>query len=135
LTAASISTIASGGITLAYVIRSGPGPDRTEFVTPDDATLQVGFVVYPAGGEVVRHRHLPITRSIVGTSEVLLVREGRCEADLYDQDQRLVSTVELEAGDVIVLIAGGHGFRMTEDTVLIEVKQGPYVGESEKERF
>jgi hypothetical protein len=35
----------------------------------------------------------------------------------------------------MIMVGGGHGFRMTEDTVLLEVKQGPYPGVQEKERF
>jgi len=29
----------------------------------------------------------------------------------------------------------GHGFEFLEDTVMIEVKQGPYMGEDDKVRF
>jgi hypothetical protein len=41
----------------------------------------------------------------------------------------------LRAGDIAIAVGGGHGFRMLEDTVLLEVKQGPYPGQTEKERF
>jgi hypothetical protein len=41
----------------------------------------------------------------------------------------------MSQGDVITLIGGGHGFRMKEDTVLLEIKQGPYGGEQDKARF
>ena len=55
--------------------------------------------------------------------------------DVYDVDQRLVETHELVEGDVMVMVGGGHGFRFTEDTVLLEVKQGPYYGTDEKKYF
>ena len=61
--------------------------------------------------------------------------EGRCEMDVYDDERHLVSTHELGPGDVILMVAGGHGFRMLEDTTLLEVKQGPYTGLEEKIRF
>ena len=35
----------------------------------------------------------------------------------------------------MLMVGGGHGFRMLEDTVFLEVKQGPYTGLDEKERF
>lgn len=105
------------------------------FVTPDEANLQVGFIVYAAGGQIARHAHRPIERTIRGMSEVLVVREGRCEFDLYDDARALVATREVCRGDVLVLVGGGHGFRLMEDTVLLEVKQGPYLGADEKERF
>jgi hypothetical protein len=47
----------------------------------------------------------------------------------------LVAPRELNVGDVMLMVGGGHGFRMLEDTVLLEIKQGPYTGENEKERF
>ena len=41
----------------------------------------------------------------------------------------------LKSGDVILLVSGGHDFEMLEDTEMIEVKQGPYAGEDDKECF
>lgn len=118
---------------LAYIVRSRHLPSVTQFVTPNSLNQQVGFVAYPAGGTIAAHRHRPIERHIVGTSEVLVVRKGRCEVDLFSEEGDLVATHELCRGDVLVLICGGHGFRMLEDTVLLEVKQGPYTGLNEKE--
>jgi hypothetical protein len=117
------------------IIRAALQPTQTTFLTDDSLYQQVGFVVYPAGGEVVRHDHRPIRRVLVGTAEVLVIREGRCEVDLYDELRNLVATRELTQGDVIVLVAGGHGFRILEDTTFLEVKQGPYTGIDEKETF
>jgi hypothetical protein len=55
--------------------------------------------------------------------------------DLYDSDKAYIESRVLEAGDVILLVSGGHGFEMLEDTEMIEVKQGPYTGDSDKTRF
>jgi len=41
----------------------------------------------------------------------------------------------VSAGDVVLMVGGGHGFRMLEDTLFLEVKQGPYLDREEKERF
>jgi len=127
--------IERGGRPLAYIIRAAPMPERTTFVTPNEFKQQVGFVVYPSGGEIPRHVHRPLERHLVGTSEVLIVRRGRAEIDVYDDDKSLVATRELREGDVMLMVGGGHGFRMLEDTVFLEVKQGPYTGIDEKERF
>lgn len=127
--------IPAEGPLLALLLTGTDNPAETTFPTPPELNLQVGFVVYPAGGEIQRHDHTPLERQIVGTSEVLVVRSGRCEIDLYDHDRQHVATRELRRGDVIFIVGGGHGFRMLEDTVLLEVKQGPYTGLDEKERF
>jgi quercetin dioxygenase-like cupin family protein len=130
-----VECISDGDRPLAYVIRACTAPAQTCFVTPDDINVQVGFVVYPAGGEVPRHVHHPLERSIIGTSEVLYLRQGRCEVDLYSNDKKPVCKIELNRGDVLVMVAGGHGFHILEDTILLEVKQGPYGRVHEKERF
>lgn len=92
-------------------------------------------MVYAVGGEIIRHVHRPLERHIVGTSEVLVVKKGRCEVDIYNDARELVATRELHEGDILLMVGGGHGFRMLEDTVLLEVKQGPYTGVDEKEQF
>jgi hypothetical protein len=123
------------GQPLCYILRVSLNPQRTTFFTPAEFKQQVGFVVYPAGGQITRHVHRPVERHLVGTSEVLVVKKGRCEIDIYNDERKLVATRELLAGDIMLMVGGGHGFRMLEDTVLIEVKQGPYTGIDEKERF
>lgn len=120
---------------LAYIIRAEVAPDKTTFVTPPEFKQQVGFVVYPKGGEIKRHVHVPLERHLVGTSEVLVIRSGLCEIDIYNDERELVATRELRPGDVMLMVGGGHGFRMLEDTVFLEVKQGPYTGLQEKEVF
>ena len=120
---------------LAFIIRASLDPAQTTFFTPPEFNHQVGFVVYPAGGSITPHTHRAIERHIHGTSEVLIVRKGRCEVDLYTETHDLVATRELACGDILILVSGGHGFRMLEDTVFVEIKQGPYTGLEEKERF
>jgi hypothetical protein len=41
----------------------------------------------------------------------------------------------LGPGDVILLISGGHGFEVLEELNMVQVKQGPYAGETDKTRF
>jgi mannose-6-phosphate isomerase-like protein (cupin superfamily) len=120
---------------LAYIIRGKMSPAKTTFVTPPEFKQQVGFIVYPAGGEIQRHDHRLLERHLLGTSEVLVVQRGRCEIDIYNDNRELVATRELRPGDIMLMVGGGHGFRMLEDTVFLEIKQGPYTGEDEKERF
>jgi len=130
-----IEIITWQGVPLAYIIRGKLNPTQTTFLTPPEFKQQVGFIVYPAGGEIQRHVHRPLERHLVGTSEVLIVRRGRCEIDIYNDERELVATRELGQGDIMLMVGGGHGFRMLEDTVFLEVKQGPYTGLDEKERF
>lgn len=123
------------GRPLCYIIRAAVNPEKTTFLTPPEFKQQVGFVVYPAGGAIVPHLHLPLERHLVGTSEVLIIKRGRCLLDVYSDNKELVATRELREGDLMLMVGGGHGFRMLEETVFLEVKQGPYLDVVEKERF
>jgi hypothetical protein len=61
---------------LTYIIRREVDPSRTTFLTPPEFKQQVGYIVYPADGEVPRHLHRDLERHLVGTSEVLIVSGG-----------------------------------------------------------
>jgi len=123
------------GRPLAYVVRAQFTPSATTFMTPTELEQQVGFVVYPRGAQIQRHIHRGLDRRTTGAAEVVLVRRGACEVEIYGQSRELVTRCTLNAGDLMLMVSGGHGFRMTEDTVLLEIKQGPYVGREEKEFF
>ena len=125
----------AAGKVLAVITRADYDPDKTSFVTPEGFTQQLGFIVYHAGQQVVPHLHLPVERHLIGTSEVIFVRTGRTVLSIYDDDKLCVYKSSMTQGDVVVLVAGGHGFEMLEDTVLMEIKQGPYTPLPEKERF
>lgn len=120
---------------LAYIISKQWNPKQTNFVTSPDQTFQLGMIVYKKGEKIIPHTHLPIERSVKGTPECIFVKDGKCYVDLYGSDQKLFKTRVLNRGDIILLLDGSHGFRMIEDTMLIEVKQGPYAGDNDKQRF
>lgn len=135
MTASPLEIIADGQTPLAYIVDPAWSPDKTAFLTPGDLPLQMGMIVYGGGTAIEPHVHLPIVREVHGTTECIIVREGRCLIDIYNSDRAFIATRELAQGAIVLLLGGGHGFRMEEDTVLFEVKQGPYAGDADKARF
>lgn len=69
------------------------------------------------------------------TQEVLFIKKGILRVDFYDEYEDYLESKELRAGDIILLISGGHGFQILEEVEMIEVKQGPYARENDKKRF
>ena len=120
---------------LALIIRKNFHCEGIEFFTPKTYSQQVGYMNRPAGYVIAPHVHNPVPREVQYTKEVLLIRSGRVRVDFYGEDQVYLESSELEAGDVILLAYGGHGFEMLERTEMIEVKQGPYAGDHDKTRF
>lgn len=130
-----IELIQHNGATLALIVRRSVASTATRFFSTNDMNFQLGHVVYAAGTEIPRHYHNPVERTLKGTSEVLVVQQGRCIADFFDDECQLVASAEIGEGDVLLLNGGAHGFRVLQDLRLLEVKQGPYVGPEEKTRF
>jgi mannose-6-phosphate isomerase-like protein (cupin superfamily) len=120
---------------LAIILRVSYRESGIHFLTPDDLSQQLAFMRHPAGKIIAPHVHNAVERQVSYTQEALFIRRGRLRVDFYDQHQLYLESYELSAGDVILLIKGGHGFEVLEDTEFVEVKQGPYAGEQDKTRF
>jgi mannose-6-phosphate isomerase-like protein (cupin superfamily) len=120
---------------LAIIIRQDFSAPGIHFFTPGDFSQQLAYMNHPAGKMIDPHVHNRVDREVHYTQEVLLLRRGRLKVDIYDNDQNYVVSKTLEAGDVILLASGGHGFEALEEIEMIEVKQGPYVGDKDKTRF
>lgn len=120
---------------LALILRRSFSANGIEFFTPDYFSQQLGYMNHPKGYIIEPHVHNPVAREVHFTKEVLFIRSGKVRVDFYDDDQSYLESRVLHQGDVILLAFGGHGFEMLEPTEIIEVKQGPYAGESDKTRF
>jgi len=46
--------------------------------------------------------------------------------DIFLENGEPVESGVAVAGDILVLLAGGHGFQATADLEMLEIKQGPY---------
>lgn len=120
---------------LATIIRNNYTSAGIDFITPAEYSQQVAYMHHQTGKVIDAHVHNPVHRSIVMTQEVLFIKKGKLRVDFYDDDEQYIESRILEAGDVILLVSGGHGFTVIEEVEMIEVKQGPYSGDGDKKRF
>lgn len=120
---------------LAVVVRADCRVEGIHFVTDEEATQQLGVMRHLAGHQVVPHVHHSVPRTVELTQETLFIRSGRVRLDLYTAEQDYLTSCELKAGDVVLLVSGGHGLEVLEDADIVEVKQGPFVGDRDKTRF
>lgn len=120
---------------LATIIRNNYTSAGIDFITPAEYSQQVAYMHHQTGKVIDAHVHNPVHRSIVMTQEVLFIKKGKLRVDFYDDDEQYIESRILEAGDVILLVSGGHGFTVIEEVDMIEVKQGPYSGDEDKKRF
>lgn len=122
--------IEKNGQIFAHVIHKSHRPDGVNFMTPDNYTLQLGMIGHPAGRKIRDHVHNPhIHYEVDTTQEFLYVEKGKIKAFIYDYDWNVVKEIILSKGDILLQVAGGHGFEVIESCYLIEVKQGPFPGD------
>lgn len=120
---------------LALILRNSFDEPGISFFTDDSLSQQLGFLKHPKGKIIQPHIHNPVKREVIYTQETLFIKKGKLKATFYNENKEFLESKILEAGDVILLIKGGHGFEVLEDVSIIEVKQGPYAGEKDKVRF
>ena len=120
---------------LAYIIRDDHQCEGVDFITPDDYSQQVAYMHHPAGKVIDAHVHNAVHRSVLYTQEVLFIKRGKLRVDFYDEYEDYLESRVLNSGDVLLLVSGGHGFKVLEELEMVEVKQGPYSGDKDKTRF
>lgn len=120
---------------IAIIIRNSFKQDGISFFTPDEFSQQLAYMNRPKGYKIEPHVHNSVLREVHFTQEVLFIKSGKVRVDFYDDSKVYLESRILEAGDVVLLAFGGHGFEMLEPSEIIEVKQGPYAGEADKTRF
>ena len=130
-----IEYISHNDCVLATLLRSTFNEPGIKFFTPDEYSQQLAYMNRPKGYVIQPHIHNSVLRQVQFTKEVLFIKSGKVRVDFYDDEQTYLESRILNAGDVILLAFGGHGFEMLEASEIIEVKQGPYAGDADKTRF
>ena len=130
-----IQEIRDNDLVLAVILHASYKTEGISFFTPPSFSQQLAYMNRPAGYVIPPHVHNPAVREVKFTKEVLFIKSGKVRCDFYSDDRRYLESLVLQKGDVILLAHGGHGFEMIEESEIIEVKQGPYVGDQDKTRF
>ena len=135
---AEVVEIKEGDLVLArHIPAAAVWQDGLNFFSDDGDFIQVGVWGYGAGKELKAHIHNEVKREVLWTQEVLFVRTGKLCANVFNTREEKVAELEVSAGDVIILLRGGHGYDILEDnTQVLEIKNGPYVGpDLDRRRF
>lgn len=99
------------------------------FFSPPGDYQQAGTWGYHQGKHLMAHIHNEVSREVRLTQEVLYIRRGKILAEIYDSTERKVAELVACAGDILILLHGGHGYHIMEDgTQVLEIKNGPYLG-------
>ena len=105
------------------------------FFTSKESTQQFGFMRHKKNYIIKPHKHNKRLTRILRTTEVILLLKGTLRVDFYDDKYKYLFSKKINERDIIMLIHGGHGFKVLKNVEMIEVKQGPYSLASDKIKF
>lgn len=128
----SVETIEANGQKYASIVRNQEFHPGIEFISDPEDEFQLGFMCREEGYKINPHFHKEQRRNIYSTTEVLFIKNGAVKVQFYDDCLIEISETVLHSGDIIILYSGGHGFQFEKNTVMVEVKQGPYIQAEDK---
>ena len=105
------------------------------FFTENNANQQIGFMSHPKNYFIKPHKHQKRETKIFITSEVIILQKGKLRVDFYDTIKNYLFSVIIKKNQIIMLVHGGHGFKVLEPVKMLEIKQGPYVSDKDKVKF
>ena len=115
-------------LNLCKIISYGKFNSRVNLTEPNQI-MQVSLARMSQFHSVQKHKHLPIERSTIGTSEGWLVLKGRFEVEIFDTDHTSVGKFYLKKLDMILTFNGGHSLYATKhNSIICEFKNGPFKG-------
>ena len=131
-----IEHIKKGKLLLGLIIRRNYLEKKgINFFTNNKLSQQVAFANHPKDYVIKAHSHKNIKRIIKGTPEVLIILSGKMKIYFYGVKGNYLFSKVVKKNDIIILINGGHSFKMLEKCKFIEVKQGPYFQSKDKKKF
>ena len=113
-----------------FRIKSG-----VNFFTSQEATQQFGYMKHKKNHLIMPHKHNKRLTKILITTEVIILFKGILRVDFYGKKNEYLFSKKVYAGDIIMLVNGGHGFKVLKDVEMLEVKQGPYSLAADKVKF
>lgn len=105
------------------------------FLTESEWEMQIAVIAKKKGEVIDKHIHPKLLRTVYNTPETLLLRKGKVQVTVFDERKNWIREIVLSEGDILLQLAGGHGFEILEDSEILEVKQGSYAGAKDKIRF
>jgi len=124
-----VRRVECNGHLYALVVTQEDFTPGINFVSAPSWPLQLGLLTHHGGHEIPPHMHIGGSRKPPASfQEFLYVVSGSMEVDVYDGQGNYLQTETLAAGEGLLQVEGGHGFRFPLAAKVLEVKQGPYEG-------
>ena len=99
-----------------------------DFLTENSSFLQVGTWNYKKGHKLEPHYHNEFSRESTITCEGIFVVKGKVKCNLYKKNKEKINSYEIQEGQIMFQFFGIHEYEIEEDSIVVEIKNGPYFG-------
>lgn len=131
-----IEYIKDGNELFAVILRNNYNKEGLNFITAEDHSFQIGIHNVKKGTRYKAHITKPFKNlKNLSANKIYYVVEGKIGVDLYNNNEEKINYVNLNKGDLILFINGGHGLDILDKSKVIEIKQGPYRGQEQDKKF
>ena len=105
-------------------------------ISNESEFLQLAAIKIEKDHKFRGHKHLRLLRETDITQECWVVVKGSVKTFHYDEDDNLLEENILKEGDATITFRGGHNYQaLDEDTLVYEIKTGPYMGQAKDKVF
>ena len=105
------------------------------FFTASNLNMQVGLMGHSKNHIIKPHFHINRKKIVKQMSELLIIFSGQLKVYFYNKKKLRAKSLILNKKDMILLMSGGHGFKVLKKLEMLEIKQGPFIGEKDKMRL
>ena len=105
------------------------------FFTSKESTQQFGYMKHKRNYLIMPHKHNKRLTKILITTEVIILFKGILRVDFYNNKKKYLFSKKISKGQIIMLVSGGHGFKVIKDVEMIEITQGPFNPSKDKKKF
>jgi|TARA_Y100000389_G_scaffold204238_1_gene255774 hypothetical protein len=103
-------------------------PEGLTFLSQDERFIQFGTWNYKKGQLLDAHFHNTFDRTSNITQEIVIVLKGSLSCKLYNKNKDLIDELIVRENQFIVQYSLVHEYMVIEDSIVLEVKNGPYFG-------
>ena len=105
-------------------------------IAPEEEFLQLAILKMDKGKTFLPHKHNLYEKTTNIAQESWFVYKGKVKCIFYDLDDTIIKEKILDQGGISMTFRGGHNYEiLTNNTIVLEYKTGPYLGQEIDKSF
>ena len=117
-----------GEIHVATIVKPRKAPIGLNFATDDDKFIQLGIWNWKKNKTLDAHFHNWFKREAYRTNEFIYVVKGKVKTNLFTEEGDFIDSFIIKKNEGMILYALAHEYKILKNSIIIESKNGPFLG-------